>query len=84
MYSKKKERNRKYSISSIVKLVNELCYMLQSGVLDIFSSKRKRKKGKEEKKEKKGLLRDISERCVLVGLTFCYIVKKKEKGKRSF
>ena len=34
------------------KLVNELCYMLQSGDLDIFSSKRKKKERKKEKEEK--------------------------------
>ena len=40
----------------------------------------KRKKGKKRKK-KKGLSRDISVWCVPVGLTFCFIVKRKKKGK---
>ena len=34
------------------KLLNELCYMLQSSDLDIFSSKRKKKERKKENEEK--------------------------------
>ena len=48
----------------------------------LFSNKRKRKKVKKRKK-KKGLLRDLSVWCVPVGLTFCYMVKRKEKAKRT-
>ena len=56
MYSKKEREKRKGFCFIISKLVNELCYMLQSGDLEIFSSKRKRKKKGERRK---GLLRDI-------------------------
>ena len=45
----RKKRKRFCIINS--KLVNKLCYMLQSGDLDIFSSKRKRKKEKRRKKK---------------------------------
>ena len=48
----KKEREKLKEFCFIIsKLVNELCYMLQSGDLDTFSSRRKKKK-KKEKKEK--------------------------------
>ena len=56
MYSKKKKEKkrekRKGFCFIISKLVNELCYMLQSGDLSIFSSKRKRKKEKKRKKKR--------------------------------
>ena len=48
MYSKKKGFG--FIIS---KLVNELCYMLQSGDLDTFSSKRKKKERKKKRRKKK-------------------------------
>ena len=53
MYSKKEREKLKGFCFINSKLVNELCYMLQSGNLSIFSSKRKKEK------EEKGLLRDI-------------------------
>ena len=43
----------------------------------------KRKKKRKKRKKTKGLLRDISVWCFPVDLTFCYIVKRKEKGKRT-
>ena len=50
LYVFKNEREKLKGFCFIIsKLVNELCYMLQSGDLDIFSSKRK----KEEKRRKK-------------------------------
>ena len=79
-----KERdNWKYSVSSIVNLVNELCYMLQSGDLDTFSSKRKKKERKKEEEEERTVERHF---CLMLSfvLTFCYIVKRKEKGKELF
>ena len=52
MYSKERERKkRKRSCFINSKLVNKLCYVLQSGDLDIFSGKTKRKE-KKEKEEK--------------------------------
>ena len=52
MHSKKKKKKEREKLKGfcfiISKLVNELCYMLQSCDLDTFSSKRK----KERKKEK--------------------------------
>ena len=48
MYSKKKGF---CFINS--KLVNEFCYMLQSGDLGIFSSKRKKKERKKNRRKKK-------------------------------
>ena len=61
MYSKKEREKLKGFGFIIRKFVNELCYMLQSGDLDTFSSKRKKKerKKKEEEEGGKGLLRDI-------------------------
>ena len=51
----KEKREKKEKLKGfrfiISKLVKELCYMLHSGDLDIFSSKRK-KKEKKEKEEK--------------------------------
>ena len=70
-----RKRNCKGSISPIIKLLNEHSYKHQSGALDTYSSKKKRKKEKEEK----GLLRDIFVWCFPVGLTFCHILKRKEK-----
>ena len=46
-----------------------------------YSSKRKEKKEKD--KEEKGLLGDIFVWCFPVGLTFCYIFKKKVKRKNN-
>ena len=61
-YVFKKEREKFKRFCSIKsKLVNEVCYMLQSGNLDIFSRKRKKKKKVRKRKgeRRKGLLRDI-------------------------
>ena len=52
MYSKKEREKLKRFCFINSKLVNELCYMLQSGDLDIFSSKRKRKTEKRRKKKR--------------------------------
>ena len=52
MYSKRKKKLKRFCFINS-KLVNELCYMLQSGEV-----KEKRKKEKGERR--KGLLRDIS------------------------
>ena len=56
MYSKKKKKKREKKLKRFCfinsKLVNEFCYMLQSGDLNIFSSKRKKKERKREKEEK--------------------------------
>ena len=62
MYSKKKKEKKRETVKvlfhQLLNLLNELCYMLQSGGLDTFySSKRKERKKKE--KEEKGLLRGI-------------------------
>ena len=51
-------------------------------IVTCFSSS-KRKKKERKKRKKKGPLRDISVWCFPVDLTFCYIVKRKEKGKRT-
>ena len=48
-----------------------------------FSQVREKERKEKRRKKKKGLLRDISVWCFPVGLTFCYIVKGKEKGKRT-
>ena len=48
-----------------------------------FSQVREKERKEKKRKEKKGLLRDISTRCFPFGLKFCYIVKRKEKGKRT-
>ena len=48
--NERKKLERFYFINS--KLVNELCYLLQSGNFDIFSNKRKNKERKKEKEEK--------------------------------
>ena len=47
MYTKKREKLKIFCFIN-GKLVNELCYMLQSSDLDIFSSKRKKKEKKEK------------------------------------
>ena len=52
MYSKEKKEKLKRFCFINSKLVNELCYMLQPGDLDIFSSKIKRKKEKKRKKKR--------------------------------
>ena len=52
MYSKKEREKLKRFCFINSKLVNELCYMLQSGDLDIFSCKRKKKEKRKEKEEK--------------------------------
>ena len=46
---KEREKVKRFCFISS-KLVNELCYMLQSGHLDIFSSKRKKKEKRRKKK----------------------------------
>ena len=54
MFSKKKKKKREKlkGFGFIIrKSVNELCYMLQSGDLDIFSSKRKKEKKEKEEKD---------------------------------
>ena len=52
MYSKKEREKLKRFCFINSKLVNEYCYLLQSGDLDIFSSKRIKKKGKRRKKKR--------------------------------
>ena len=59
MYSKEEREKLKGFCLIISKLENELCYMLQSGDLDTFSSKRKKKERKKKGERRKGLLRDI-------------------------
>ena len=54
----------------------------QSGDLDSFTQVREKERKKKEKEEK-GLLRDISVGCFPVGLTFRYILKRKEKRKEN-
>ena len=73
---KKRERNCEGSVSSIVKFIEwTLPHASVRWLRHFYSSKRKRKK---KEKEEKGLFRDIVW-CFPVGLTFCYILKKKEK-----
>ena len=47
-----------------------------------FSQVREKERKKGERRKKR-LLRDISVWCFPAGLTFCYIIKRKEKGKRT-
>ena len=62
--------------------MNELCYMLQSGDLDIFSSKGKKKKERRKEKEEKDcwetFMSDTS-----CWLNIADILKGKEKRKRN-
>ena len=78
-----KERKKVKIFCSIdSKLVNELCYMLQSGDLDIFSSKRKKKERKKKEKEEKDwwetFMFDTSSWLNIAG-----ILKRKEKRNRN-
>ena len=50
--------------------------------LDTFTQAREKERKKKEKEEK-GLLRDIFVWCFPVGLTFCYVLKKKRREKRT-
>ena len=75
MHSKKKERNWKDSVWT---LVHASVRWLRH-----FSQVREKRKKEKKRKKKKGLLRDISVWCFPVDSTFCYIVKRKEKGKRT-
>ena len=59
MYSKKEKEKLKGLCFIISKLVNELCYMVQSGELDTFPRKRKKKERKKKGERRKGLVRDI-------------------------
>ena len=56
--------------------------MLQSGDLDIFSSKRKKKERKKKEERRKGLLRDIYVWYFLLAY-IAGILEGKEKGKRN-
>ena len=53
MYSKKEREKLKGFCFIISKLVNELCYILQSGDLDTFSSKKKEKERKKKRRKEK-------------------------------
>ena len=82
LYVLKKEREKLKGFCFIdSKLVNELCYMLQSDDLGIFSSKRKRKK--EKKKEKKKDCWETFMFDTACWLNIADILKGKEKRKRN-
>ena len=57
VFKKESEKLKRFCFINS-KLVNELCYMLQSGDLDIFLGKRKKER-KIKGERRKGLLRDI-------------------------
>ena len=58
--------------------------MLHASVRRLRHFSQVREKERKEKRERrKGLLRDISVKCFPLDLTFCYIVKRKQKGKRT-
>ena len=79
MYSKKDREKLKRFCFTISKLVNELCYMLQSSDLDTFSSKRKKRERKKKRRKKKR----TGERHLCLMLPIDGILKRKEKRKRT-
>ena len=82
LYVFKKEREKLKEFCFIFsKLVNELCYMLQSGDLDIFSQVKEKERKKKEKEEKdcwETFMFDTSRWLNIAG-----ILKRKEKRKRN-